>query len=66
MHKALGSIPSALKPGTVIHACNPNTAEVEAGESEVQGGYTSLHSELKASLGYMRLCLPPPLPPVNN
>lgn len=37
-----------------VHVCNSSTCEAEVGGSEVQG-HLSLGSELKASLGYMRL-----------
>jgi hypothetical protein len=33
----------------VVHVCNPNTKEAEAGESQVQG-QPGLHREFKASL----------------
>lgn len=36
--------------------CNPITLEVEAKESGVSGR-SCLYTELKASLGHMRLCL---------
>jgi hypothetical protein len=36
----------------VIHAYNPSTREVEAGVLRVQG-QPGLHSELKASMGYI-------------
>lgn len=39
----------------LVHICNQNTWEVEAGGSEVQG-HPWLHSEFEASLGYVRLC----------
>lgn len=38
-----------------MHACNSNTPEAGAGESEVQG-HPQLHSYLEASLGCMRPC----------
>lgn len=38
-----------------MHACNLSTLEVEAEKSEVQD-HPQLHSEFKASLGYMRSC----------
>lgn len=44
-----------MKLGLVMHTWNPSPQKVEAGESEVLGH--PLHSEFKASLGYMTLCL---------
>lgn len=41
--------------GMEVHTCNSSPGEVEAGRSEVQG-HLWLH-ELKASLGYTKLCL---------
>lgn len=38
----------------VTHACDPSTQEMEAGISGVRG-YPQLHSEFKASLGYLVL-----------
>lgn len=39
----------------MMHACNLSTLEVEAEKSEVQD-HPQLHSEFKASLGYMKSC----------
>lgn len=41
--QALGLIPTPHKMDTVVHACNPNTWDVEAGGQEVQG-HPQLHS----------------------
>jgi hypothetical protein len=40
----------------MVHTCNPRSPEVEAERSQTQG-YPLLHTELEASLGYMRLYL---------
>lgn len=40
----------------VTHACHPNTWEVEAGGSGVEG-HSQLSNEFEASLGSMRPCL---------
>lgn len=52
MHKALVSVPSIAKARHGAQTCDPRTQKVEPVESE---GHPRLHSELKASLGYMRL-----------
>lgn len=44
------------KPWVMMHACNPNTLELEARGSEVQC-YRWIYSEFRASLGYMMICL---------
>ena len=56
MHKALGSISSTMETGQVAITCNCNIQKVEALESGGQA-HPQLHSEFKARLGYMRLCL---------
>lgn len=38
--------------GVMVHACSPNTWEIEAGEAGGQG-HSLLHRKLQASLGYM-------------
>lgn len=38
----------------MVHPCDPSTGAVEAREPRVQG-HPQLHTELKASLDYMRL-----------
>lgn len=40
----------------VVHAYNPDTWEVEAEGSGIQG-QSRLHKDLKVTLGYMRPCL---------
>lgn len=45
-----------VKLGTVGHAFNPSTQEVEVETSEAQV-HLQLHSELKASLGYTSIFL---------
>lgn len=56
-HKALVSIPStASKPCMVAHSHYSSIQEVEAGGLPFQG-HSQLHSEFKASLGYLRPCL---------
>lgn len=47
--------PDLRKLDAVVHACNSNTPEAEAGGSETQG-HPQLHSYLEVSLGYMRPC----------
>lgn len=44
------------KLGVVAPTYNPNTWEIEAGRSSVQG-QPPLHSEFKSSLGHVRPCL---------
>lgn len=44
------------EPGMVTHTCNLRTWEVEIGRSWVQS-CPQLHSEFKASLGYLKPCL---------
>jgi hypothetical protein len=44
-----------VKTTTVGDICFSSTHEVTAGQSEVQG-HPQLHSEFKASLGYMSTC----------
>ena len=55
MHEALGSVPSTTHTtynvDLIAQSCNPNTREVEAGGSEVQG-QPQLHTESDASLDY--------------
>lgn len=55
LHEALGSshLQHNIKQVQEVHACNSNTQEVEGGGSEVQG-HPQLHSEFKASLGYIK------------
>lgn len=43
----------------MVHACNLNIWELEAGESEVRA-HSQLHSKLKASLDSIKSCSPPP------
>lgn len=50
-HEALGFI-----PGVVEHTCKPNTWEVEAEGTEIQG-CSQLSREFEANLGYVKLCL---------
>lgn len=40
----------------MVHPCDPSTRAVETGESRVQDR-PQLHTELKASLDYMRLSI---------
>lgn len=42
--------------GMAAQACNPNTSELEAGRSGLQG-YPRPQSDFEARLGYRRLCL---------
>lgn len=50
----LGSIPSiSYKQSILGYSYNPNTRDVEAGESEIQG-HSQLYHEFKANLGYVR------------
>lgn len=44
------------KPGTVAHACNPGTWDVDTGGSRLQD-HPLLHRKFGASLCYPRLCL---------
>ena len=51
MHEALGVITELQGPDVVVHACDTNTWEQEAGKSEVHG-HPGLHSQFEANLGY--------------
>ena len=44
-----------MKLGTAMHTYKPSTWEVEVEGSRIH--LLWIHSEFKASLGYMRLCL---------
>lgn len=55
MNKALGLSLSTAQPSMVAHVCYLSTQEVEVGVSKILG-HPQLHSEFKASLGYMRSC----------
>lgn len=52
IHETLGLILGLIKPGTVVHTCNPCTQEVEARRSEIQGNL-QVCNMFKASLNYM-------------
>ena len=41
------------RPAVMVHACNPRTWKVEAGESEVQGHFWA-HGKFEAAKGYMK------------
>ena len=56
VNKTLVSIPSPPETGCGRALCNLSTWQIEAGGSSV-GGHSWLHSDPKASLGYMRSCL---------
>lgn len=45
-----------IKPGTVVHVCNPSPGEAEVGGSEVQS-HPRLYNKFKTSLVFMRPCL---------
>lgn len=53
MHGSVGSVPSTMSLGTVVHARNCRTREVETGGSGVQG-HPQLHSESETILYYMK------------
>lgn len=50
------AVPSTLKPGMMLPACNPGAQEVESGGSEVQD-HLQEHSKLETSQASMRPCL---------
>lgn len=52
MSEALGSIPTPHRPEMAVHACHPNTEEVEAGEQKFKIILSDSYSEFEVSLGY--------------
>lgn len=54
VHKPLALILTPHNPGMMVHPYDPSTGAVETGEPRVQD-HPQLHTELMASLDYMRL-----------